>query len=97
MQWVAAPLVARNPATSGQLMVSSSANISFLSQDAASCEEIEIKNRSAEQTRCRITDLAEEREGVNIGILLLWQQSGKSIGGLMNVVGREIENYSQKS
>jgi hypothetical protein len=39
--------------------------------DAEDREETSIPTFGTRQTRCRMTDLAEEREGVNIGILLL--------------------------
>jgi hypothetical protein len=48
--------------------------------DAEDCEETSILKCCTRQTRCRITDLAEEREGVNIGILLLWRSLGDQLG-----------------
>ena len=79
LQWVAALLASSN--------LQLRATLWFLRRptyrcchNAESCKETDIKKRGAGQTRCRITHLTEEREGVNIGILLLWQQSVRSNG-----------------
>ena len=66
--------------------------------NAEGCEETDIKRRGARHEalpRNRIPPKNQWRG--NIGILLLWQQSGRLIGGLINAIGREIENCSQKS